>query len=81
MYLFPPQNPDLRPESLWSYELAFSEQLLGGRLSYSLNAFYIDGKNIILTLSNPNGAGMLNQNSGKIDNAGVERTCLPNATR
>lgn len=72
MYLFPPQNPDLRPESLWSYELAFSEQLLGGRLSYSLNAFYIDGKNIILTLSNPNGAGMLNQNSGKIDNAGVE---------
>lgn len=72
MYLFPPQNPDLRPESLWSYELAFSEQLLGGRLSYSLNAFYIDGKNIILTLPNPNGAGMLNQNSGKIDNAGVE---------
>ena len=72
MYLFPPQSPDLRPESLWSYELAFSEQLLGGRLSYSLNAFYIDGKNIILTLSNPNGAGMLNQNSGKIDNAGVE---------
>ncbi len=72
MYLFPPQNPDLRPESLWSYEWAFSEQLLGGRLYYAVNVFYIDGKNSILTLPNPNGAGMLNQNSGKIDNAGVE---------
>ena len=72
MYLFPPQNPDLRPESLWSYELSLSERLLDGRLTYSLNAFYIDGKNIILTLPNPNGAGMLNQNSGKIDNAGAE---------
>lgn len=72
MYLFPPQNPDLRPESLWSYELSFSERLLDGRLTYALNAFYIDGKNIILMQPNPNGAGMLNQNSGKIDNAGAE---------
>lgn len=72
MYLFPPQNPDLHPESLWNYELAFSERLLDGRLTYSLNIFYIDGRNIILTLPSPNGAGMLNQNSGKIDNAGVE---------
>lgn len=72
MYLFPPQNPDLQPESLWNYELSFSERLLDGRLTYSLNIFYIDGKNIILTLPSPNGAGMLNQNSGKIDNAGVE---------
>ncbi len=72
MYLFPPQNPNLRPESLWSYEWSLSEQLLGRRLRYALNVFYIDGKNIILTLPNPEGAGMLNQNSGKIRNAGVE---------
>ena len=72
MYLFPPQNPDLQPESLWTYEWAFSQQLLSGRLHYALNVFYIDGKNIILSLPNPNGAGMLNQNSGKINNAGVE---------
>lgn len=69
---FPPQNPGIRHESLWSYELSFSERLLDGRLTYVLNAFYIDGKNIILTQPNPNGAGMLNQNSGKIDNAGAE---------
>lgn len=72
MYMFPPQNPDLQPESVWNYELAFSQRLLGGRLHYGLNLFYIDGKNLIMTLPNPNGSGMLNQNSGKIGNAGVE---------
>ena len=72
MYMFPPQNPDLKPESMWNYELAFSQRLLGGRLSYGVNVFYIDGKNLIITLPNPNGSGMLNQNSGKIDNSGVE---------
>lgn len=72
MYLFPPQNPDLRPESLWNYELSLARQLLQGRLTYGLNLFYIDGKNIILTLPNPDGAGMLNQNAGKVNNCGVE---------
>lgn len=72
MYMFPPQNPDLKPESMWNYELAFSQRLLDGRLSYGVNIFYIDGKDLIMTLPNPNGSGMLNQNSGKIDNSGVE---------
>ena len=72
MYMFPPQNPDLKPESMWNYEIAFSQRLLDGRLSYGVNLFYIDGKNLIMTLPNPSGSGMLNQNSGKIDNAGVE---------
>lgn len=72
MYMFPPQNPDLKPESMWNYELAFSQRLIGGRLTYGVNLFHIDGKNLIVTLPNPNGSGMLNQNSGKIKNAGVE---------
>lgn len=72
MYMFPPQNPDLQPESMWNYELAFSQQLLDGRLQYGINLFYIDGKNLIQTLPNPSGSGMLNQNSGEIDNTGVE---------
>lgn len=67
MYMFPPQNPDLQPESMWNYELAFSQQLLNGRLTYGVNLFYIDGKNLIETLPNPNGSGMLNQNSGEIE--------------
>lgn len=72
MYMFPPQNPDLKPESMWNYELAFSQRLLDGRLYYGVNIFYIDGKNLIMTLPNPNGSGMLNHNSGKIENSGFE---------
>ncbi len=45
---------------------------MNGRLTYGINLFYIDGKNLIQTLPNPNGSGMLNQNSGKIENSGVE---------
>lgn len=72
MYMFPPQNPDLKAESLWNYEIAFSQKLLEGRLDYGLNVFYIDAKNLIMTLPNPSGTGRLNQNSGRIQNAGVE---------
>lgn len=72
MYMFPPQNPDLKPESVWNYELAFTQQLLQGRLTYGLNVFYLDGKNLIQTLPNPHGSGMLNQNTGRIENSGVE---------
>ena len=72
MYMFPPQNPDLQPESMWNYELAFSQRLMNGQLTYGVNVFYIDGKNLIQTLPNPNGSGMLNQNTGHIENAGVE---------
>lgn len=72
MYMFPPQNPDLKPESMWNYEFALKQHILDGRLTYGLNVFYIDGKNLITTSANPNGAGMLNQNTGEIDNAGFE---------
>lgn len=72
MYMFPPQNPDLRPESLWNYEVALTQQLLGGRFTYGVNLFYLDGKNLIQTLPNPSGSGMLNQNTGRIRHRGVE---------
>ncbi len=72
MYMFPPQNPDLTPEKLWNYELSFSQRLMDNRLSYRLNVFYINGENLIIRLPNPNGSGMLNQNSGEIENWGAE---------
>lgn len=72
MYMFPPQNPDLKPEKLWNYELSFSQRLMDNRLSYGLNVFYINGENLIIHLPNPNGSGMLNQNSGEIENWGAE---------
>ena len=72
MYMFPPQNPNLQPESMWNYELAFSQRLIEGWLYYGVNLFYINAKNLIQTLPNPHGSGMLNQNTGKIENTGVE---------
>lgn len=72
MYMFPPQNPDLKPEKLWNYELSFSQRLMENRLSYGVNVFYINGENLILRLPNPVGSGMLNQNSGEIENWGAE---------
>lgn len=71
MYMFPPQNPDLKPESLWNYEVAFSQRLLGNRLSYSVNIFYLKGKNLIMTVPRA-GAAPLNMNTGKIENSGFE---------
>ena len=73
MYMFPPRNTDLKPESLWNYELAFSQSLLQGRLNYGINIFYLDADNIILTDTNPTPPPMkLNQNSGKLKNSGIE---------
>ena len=70
MYMFPPQNPDLRPERMWTYELSLSQKLLEGRLSYGVNVFYIDGDNFIMTQmvdGRPH-----NVNAGALRNAGVE---------
>ena len=83
MYMYPPQNADLKAESLWNYELAFSQSLMQGHLNYGINLFYIDADNIILQtrLYNPDGTPMLmpngrprqkNQNSGELKNKGVE---------
>lgn len=72
MYMYPPQNKDLKAESLWNYELSFSQRLFNNKLYYGINVFKMDAENIILTLPNPNGAGMLNQNSGELNNTGVE---------
>lgn len=71
MYMFPPQNPDLLPERLWNYELAVSQKLLDGRLTYGVNLFYINGDNMIQTVMQSNDRPK-NVNTGKVENAGVE---------
>ena len=73
MYMVPPQTPDLLPESMWNYELAISQTAAGGRLSWGVNIFYIDGKNMIVTVPRE-GATPLNMNTGRIENCGVEAT-------
>lgn len=44
---------------------------MGGRLSYGINLFYIDGENLIVTVPRE-GTTPLNMNTGRIDNTGVE---------
>lgn len=70
MFMFASANPDLKAESLWNYEISFSQSLTEVGVSYGVNLFYIDGANMIYT-NIVNGRPM-NVNSGSIDNMGVE---------
>ena len=70
-FLFQPQNPDLDPESLWNYELSFSQTLLSGRLYYGINLFHMDVENTIQAIIQP-GIDPKNQNTGELKNSGVE---------
>ena len=70
MYMFPPQNPDLKPERLMNYEISFSQRQLGGRLSYGANIYYINGDNVIMTVRED--GRPKNVNSGRVENWGAE---------
>lgn len=70
LYMFPPHNPNLKPESIVNYELSFSQHLLCNRLYYGVNLFYLDGDNMIQTVMS-NGRP-LNINTGKVKNHGIE---------
>ena len=70
-FLFDPKNPDLNPESLWNYEISFSQSLLSGRLYYGINLFNINVQNTIQAIRIP-GVGPKNQNTGELINTGVE---------
>ncbi|WP_302781590.1 TonB-dependent receptor [Alistipes finegoldii] len=70
MYMFPPQNPDLKPEKLMNYELSFTQRVSGGALSYGVSVYYIDGDNMIQTV--PVDGRPKNINTGRIENWGVE---------
>lgn len=70
MYMFPPHNPDLKPESIVSYELSLAQTVREGQLHYGVNIYYIDGKNMIRT--QPVDGRPLNINTGAVENWGVE---------
>jgi iron complex outermembrane receptor protein len=70
MYMFPPQNPDLKPERLMNYEVSYTQNFLQNRLALGLNVFYINGDNMIQT--NFIEGKPINLNSGKVENKGVE---------
>lgn len=74
MYMFGAQNPDLKPESMINYEVAAGQTFLDGNLYAELTAFFIDGKNIISSVSvnGDNRPPFKNRNVGTFTNKGLE---------
>ena len=78
MYIFPPQNPDLKPERLLNYELSILQALLNNKMKIELNVYYIKGDNLIQVAMID--GKPLNVNTGKIENKGMEVTAKYQAT-
>jgi iron complex outermembrane receptor protein len=79
MYMFPTQNPDLKPERLMNYEVSLFQSFPRQQLSLGINLFYIKGSNMIqvdVVEGKP-----LNVNSGKVENKGLEFDIHYQATR
>ena len=70
LFMFPPQNSGLLPESVENYELSFSQRALNDKLAYNLSLFYIEGDNMIQTVFS-NGRPP-NVNTGSVKNHGFE---------
>lgn len=70
MFMFPPQNPDLKPESMMNYEASFAQSFLRGALSAELTAFYIEGKDMIQNIAVD--GRRKNMNTGRFYNKGLE---------
>ncbi len=70
LYLYPPHNPDLRPEYMLNYEVEYRQWLIKRHLEIGLALFFIDGHNIIQT-ARVDGRP-LNVNSGAFKNKGFE---------
>lgn len=70
LYMFGMKNPDLQPERVWNYEVAWSHRPGEGRVSYGVNLFWIEGRNIIQTVR-IDGRPKL-QNQARVENRGVE---------
>jgi len=68
LYLYGTANADLRAESMLNYELSWRHRLLDSRLTYGVNVFLIDGKNMIQVVVPRTPA----VNVGEFRNMGVE---------
>lgn len=70
LYLYPPANPDLRPEYMYNYELSYRQHLFDYNLMVGASLFYIDAKNMIQTAFE--GGRPHNVNTGRFHNRGFE---------
>ena len=70
LYLYPPANPDLKPEYMLNYELSYRQHFAEGNLMLGAAIYFIDGKNMIQTVmvdGRPR-----NVNTGRFINKGFE---------
>lgn len=75
LYMYYPQNPDLKPEYLWNYEVEVRQLWLDGRLNTGLSMFFIDGKDMIQVVSEHNpitNKQVISKNIGDFRNKGFE---------
>lgn len=72
MYLYGIANPDLQPERLWNYELAWKQRLLNNRLTYGVNLIYLKADNLIGTTMVQALGRAANYNTGEREHYGAE---------
>ena len=72
LYMFMPANPDLQPESMWTYEVSAGQNFMGGKLFAEVTGFLLNAENMISPRYNPDLGRMQNINTGKFTNRGIE---------
>jgi len=70
LFMWDPQNANLKPESIINYETGFSKPFFGNKLNAELTFFAVSGDNLI-TVAFING-GPKYMNTGEISNKGIE---------
>ncbi|MDH6310975.1 outer membrane cobalamin receptor [Dysgonomonas sp. PFB1-18] len=70
LYMFIPANPDLKPESMMSYDFSVLHELIERKLNLEFTAFFIDGKDMIQQISID--GKPKNINTGSFINKGFE---------
>lgn len=72
LYLYAP-NPDLKPEEVQNYEVGINQAFLNQHLNIECTAFYLEGSNVIVALTNDNPPpDMKRQNHGSFEHKGIE---------
>lgn len=72
MYLYGVANPDLEPERLWNYEVAWKQRMFDGRFTYGVNLFYMKADNLIGTMMMEELGRSANYNTGETKHYGAE---------
>lgn len=72
MYLYGVANPDLEPERLWNYEVAWKQRMFDGRFTYGVNLFYMKADNLIGTMMVEEFGRSANYNTGETKHYGAE---------